>query len=138
MLRPFGDGGPDAWVEYVVGLTATTGCGTFAPDLSVVVPGPDRTLAAVALVSRLGPGMAHLAQLAVHPEAARRGLGTRVLTAAMRGAAAHDLAAMSLLVSADNQSARRLYRGHGFTAAAAFLSAWAPASGQPRRSTSVA
>jgi ribosomal protein S18 acetylase RimI-like enzyme len=138
VLRPFGHGGPDAWIEYVVGLTTTAGCGTFAPDLSVVVPGPDRTLAAVALVSRLGPAMAHLAQMAVHPGAAGRGLGTRVLTAAMRGAAAHGLPAMSLLVAADNQPARHLYRGHGFTATASFLTAWAAASGQPRRSTSVA
>lgn len=138
VLRPFGAGGPDAWIEYVVGLTATTGCGVFAPDLSVVVPGHGGTLAAVALVSRLGPAMAHLAQMAVHPQAAGRGLGTRVLTAAMQGAAAHGLPEMSLLVAADNQPARRLYRRHGFTATASFLTAWAAAPGQPRRSTSVA
>jgi ribosomal protein S18 acetylase RimI-like enzyme len=138
VLRPFGGDGPEAWVDYVVGLTATTGCGAFAPDLSVVVPGTAGTLAAVALVSRLGPAMAHLAQMAVHPEAARRGLGARVLTAAMRGAAAQGLPAISLLVAADNQPARRLYRGHGFAATASFLTAWTPAARQPRRSTSVA
>jgi ribosomal protein S18 acetylase RimI-like enzyme len=138
VLRPFGDGGADSWVDYVVGLTATTGCGDFAPDLSVVVPGPGGTLKALALVTRLGPGMAHLAQMAVHPDATRGGLGTRVLTAAMRGAAAQGLAEMSLLVAAGNQPARRLYRGHGFGATASFLTAWLPAPGQPRRSTSVA
>jgi ribosomal protein S18 acetylase RimI-like enzyme len=137
VLRPFGDGGPEAWVDYVVGLTSTTGCGVFAPDLSVVEAGPGGTLAAVALVTRLGPAMAHLAQMAVHPDTAGQGLGTRVLIAAMRTAAAHGLPAMSLLVAADNQLARRLYRRHGFTATASFLTAWA-APGQPRRSTSVA
>lgn len=138
VLRPFGAGGPESWMEYVVGLTATTGCGVFAPDLSVVVPGPSHTLAAVALVSRLGPAMAHLAQMAVHPQAARRGLGTAVLTAAMHGAAVQGVPEMSLLVAADNQPARRLYRRHGFTATASFVTAWAAPSGQPRRSTSVA
>lgn len=138
VLRPFGGAGTDVWVDYVVGLTATIGCGTFAPDLSVVVPGPEGTLSAVALVSRLGPAMAHLAQMAVHPDAARRGLGRRVLAAAMHGAAAQDLPEMSLLVAAGNQPARRLYRAHGFRATASFLTAWAPAASQPRRSTSVA
>jgi ribosomal protein S18 acetylase RimI-like enzyme len=76
--------------------------------------------------------------MAVHPGAARRGLGTRLLTAAMHGAAAHGSRTMSLLVAADNQAARRLYRAHGFGATASCLTAWLPAPGQPRRSTTVA
>ncbi len=123
-LRPFGGAGrADDWIDYVVGLTASPGCGHFAADLSVVVRSADGGLDAVALVTRLGAATAHLAQLAVAPAARGRGLGRRVLGAAMHRAADAGLAAMSLLVAADNGVARRLYDAYGFRHAASFVSA---------------
>lgn len=123
-LRPFGaTPALEDWLGYVVALTSTAGCGVFAPDLSVVVRGADGALDAAALVTRLSPTVAHLAQLAVVPAARGRGLGRRVLDAARRTATAAGCGAMTLLVAADNAQARRLYDGCGFRYAASFVSA---------------
>ena len=129
-LRPFGGSGRrDEWIEYVVGVTGSAGCGVFAPDLSVVVRGSDGRLDGVALVTRLGLSIAHLAQLAVAPTARGHGLGAQLLAAAMHRAAAAGLSGMSLLVAADNAAARRLYAARGFRYAASFLSAVTADSG---------
>jgi GNAT superfamily N-acetyltransferase len=150
VLRPFGQtSGPEGWINYVLGLTTTVGCGVFAPDLSVVARGSADALDGLAIVTRLGPDMAHLAQLAVAPAAQGRGLGPRLLTAAMAAAAAGGLRTMSLLVGDGNAVARRLYESRGFRPAASFLSASGSiaraaqqaaggAVAQPRRSTSAA
>ena len=125
-LRPFGaTPALEEWLGYVVALTSTAGCGVFAPDLSVVVRGADGTLDAVALVTRLGPTVAHLAQLAVTPAARGRGLGRLVLDAARRNARSAGSEEMTLLVAADNAAARRLYAGRGFRYAASYVSALA-------------
>jgi ribosomal protein S18 acetylase RimI-like enzyme len=129
-LRPFGTTARvDDWLDYVIGLTGTTGCGVFAPDLSAVVRGPHGTLDALAIVTRLGPAVAHLAQLAVAPARRGRGLGRRVLDAVRTASADAGLGTMTLLVSGDNHAARALYRASGFRYAASFLSAVTP--GEP-------
>ncbi|MGD9905848.1 MAG: GNAT family N-acetyltransferase [Vicinamibacterales bacterium] len=123
-LRPFGGAGtPDDWLAYVLALTTTAGCGVFAPELTVVERADDGTLTGLALVTRLGPAVGHLAQLAVAPRHHRRGAGGRLLDAAMARAAAAGLSAMTLLVAADNDVARRLYAGRGFRYGASFVSA---------------
>jgi len=123
-LRPFGGAGRlDDWTAYVLGLTTTAGCGVFAPELSVVHRTADGAIDAVAVVTRLGPAVAHLAQLAVAPSCHGRGIGGRLLDQAMHRAAAAGLTAMTLLVAADNAVARRLYAARGFRYAASFLSA---------------
>jgi len=128
-LRPFGGAGRlDDWMAYVLGLTTTAGCGVFAPELSVVERTPAGAIDALALVTRLGPAAAHLAQCAVAPQLRGRGTGGRVLDQAMQRAAAAGLTAMTLLVAADNTTARGLYAGRGFRYAASFLSAVAVAA----------
>ena len=58
--------------------------------------------------------VAHLASVAVAPEAAGQGLGRALLQAAERAAAARGLAAMRLEVRADNGRAARLYETAGY------------------------
>jgi ribosomal protein S18 acetylase RimI-like enzyme len=123
-LRPFARRGtPDEWLEYVDALTMRPGCGVFSPQSSVVIRLGQRLLG-VALVTSIGPTTAHLAQLAVAPEARGRGLASTLLTAA-RANAERVLRAsrLSLLVSAANASAFGLYARAGFRHAGDFVAA---------------
>jgi ribosomal protein S18 acetylase RimI-like enzyme len=123
-LRPFGGAGRvEDWIEYLYALTTTDGCGQFAPDLSLVAADAAGALTGLALVTRVAPATAHLAQAAVDPRAQRQGLGRRLLTGALAGAAAAGALRMSLLVSDRNTAARELYCRCGFAPRAAFLSA---------------
>lgn len=56
-----------------------------------------------------------LLALGVLPRWRRRGLGRRLLYAALRGAAAAGAGSMSLEVAEDNDAARALYQSSGFT-----------------------
>jgi len=134
--RPFAPTGTDAeWLDYVVQLTLARGCGDVMPDACVVVPNDDRSVAAVAIVSRINAATAHLVQLAVDPRARRSGLGAAVLRAASAAAQRAGCRRMTLLVSERNTAARRLYDARGFTACTSVLGA---GSIQPLRLTSVA
>jgi ribosomal protein S18 acetylase RimI-like enzyme len=135
--RPFARRGePHEWVDYVRQLTTTTGCGTFLPHASVVVRGahPGRADAAT-LVTRLSADTVHLAQIAVSPDARRRGLASRLIAASLAAALGEGCTRATLLVGEHNPGARRLYDRLGFEEAALFVSA---VRDQPRRSTSAA
>src|SRR5262249_16892968 len=70
--RPFAPRGTAAqWLEYVVGLTQGPGCGTLIPEACIALPAGPNRLSAVALVTRIAPGVAHLAQLVVDPGSQR-------------------------------------------------------------------
>jgi ribosomal protein S18 acetylase RimI-like enzyme len=134
--RPFARGGSDAeWAEYV-GQLIGGGCGRFVPTASIVVPSAsaDR-LDAAFLVTQIADRTAHLAQCAVDPAAAGRGLGTAGLLALADGLRANGFTRLTLLVADDNTRARRLYARAGFEETASFVSA---VRNQPRRSTSAA
>jgi len=111
------------WHDYVRQLMATTGCGRFQPALCRLAPRDFGPFDGVALVTAVSDTSAHLAQLAVHPGAARTGLGRRLLTAVAAASAAAGYRQLSLLVSDDNVPARRLYAAAGFTARATFVAA---------------
>jgi ribosomal protein S18 acetylase RimI-like enzyme len=123
-LRPFAPTGTaDAWGEYVHDLVLADGCGRFRPSLSRIVPAARDGADAVALVTDLGHGSAHLAQLAVRPSAVRRGLG-RALVSTVRDACARArFTRLTLLVSGTNDPARHLYRALGFEHRARFVAA---------------
>lgn len=116
------DGRLEQWHRYVGNLVAFAGCGRFEARATRVARAAD-SLAGLALVTTIRPGVAHLAQLAVHPDARRSGLGARLLDQAMASAAAAGCRTMTLLVEADSP-ATRLYTSRGFSRRAGFLAAW--------------
>ncbi len=110
------------WLRYVTNLVEQTGCGALEPDLTRVVHAGTQ-LHALALVTNLGLGTAHLAQLAVHQQRRRQGLAEQLLREAMVRAAESGLERMTLLVAERNQAARGLYAALGFEPRAGFLAA---------------
>jgi ribosomal protein S18 acetylase RimI-like enzyme len=123
-LRPFAPTGtPDAWGEYVHDLVLADGCGRFRSSLSRIVADTRDAADAVALVTDLGHGSAHLAQLAVRPSAARRGLGRALVRSVREACVRARFARLTLLVSGTNDAARRLYRDLGFEHRASFVAA---------------
>jgi ribosomal protein S18 acetylase RimI-like enzyme len=134
--RPFARNGSDAeWAEYI-GQLIGGGCGQLVPSASIVVPSADADrLDAAFMVTQISDRTAHLAQCAVDPAAARRGLGTAGLQALADGLRANGFTRLTLLVADDNARARRLYERAGFEETASFVSA---VRNQPRRSTSAA
>jgi len=116
------DGRLDQWHRYVRSLVDHTGCGRLDPASTLAWREGQRVMG-LALVTRIGPGIAHLAQLAVHPDARGRGRGGALLDAAMACARAAGCVRMTLLVDESSARARRVYDLCGFTPAGLFLSA---------------
>lgn len=128
-------GTPEEWREYVGHLRKGPGCGWFTPEFSFVAPSGDgRELEGLIMVTDLGPGTAHVAQLAVDPATRGRGLARRLVRAALgRASATFDRA--TLLVSSTNAPAVALYESMGFEEIATFTVA---TRRQPSLSTNVA
>lgn len=123
-VRPFvPHGRASEWRQYAGDLVMGQGCGRFRPSLSLAVPGEAGVLDGVALVSDLGEGTAHLAQLAVRPSVRGAGLGAALVTSVEAQCAAAGFARLSLLVSESNRGARRLYARAGFSERAHFTCA---------------
>jgi ribosomal protein S18 acetylase RimI-like enzyme len=105
------------------------------PEACYIVPGgPDR-VSGVVLVTRLAAATAHIAQLAVDPQAQRQGLGRILVEAGCASARAAGCDRITLLVDGRNAAAQRLYAACGFKVVARFVSAGTP---QPVRLSSVA
>lgn len=131
--RPFAPGGRlDEWMAYLGQLLGTHGCGEFAPEWSVVAPAAGGGLEAVALVTRLAPDTAHLAQLAVRPEAQGRAAGTALLASVLARSRKGGCHTVTLLVAQANRRAGRLYERAGFSEVAVFVSG----SSRPRTALS--
>jgi ribosomal protein S18 acetylase RimI-like enzyme len=134
--RPFvPDGGREEWLDYVDALTRGAGCGPLVPEASLCIPGGPNRLVAVALVTRIAPSTAHLAQLVVDPMFRRRRLATQLIALASSAAAQVGCARLTLLVAGSNRPARALYEDERFQPMGSFVSGGAL---QPRRSTSAA
>jgi ribosomal protein S18 acetylase RimI-like enzyme len=101
------------WLRYVTALVTDSPCGAFSPDLTRVLR-DDAGLRALALVTRVSPQTAHLAQLAVRADARRHGLATLLVNDVSAAAAAAGCTELTLLVAAENVPARRLYDALGF------------------------
>lgn len=118
------------WGRYVRNLVEQTACGALNAVASRIVERRGRIEAAL-IVTAVSPTTAHVAQLAVHPEARGRGLAPELLEDAMAIAARQGYEAVSLLVSAANRPARLVYERAGFHDRAAFIAARRPlAEGQ--------
>ena len=130
-VRAFAPGGTSAeWRQYIATLVQGTACGWFLPELSFVVPSgapadgpvasPAAALDACLMLTDLGTGVAHIAQLAVDPAARGRGLARQLVEATLTEAGRlYDH--MSLLVSPANVAAVRLYESLGFRDHASFI-----------------
>jgi ribosomal protein S18 acetylase RimI-like enzyme len=134
--RPFApDGTEQEWQHYVTQLFTGTGCGSLLPAACYGIGAGIGRLAAIALVTRIAPMTAHLAQLAVDPQMRGRHIGSALLEAACGAAARAGCTRMTLLVGGRNQAARALYQQARFEPAGTFIAA---GGSYPRRSTSVA
>jgi ribosomal protein S18 acetylase RimI-like enzyme len=129
------DGTPDEWTDYVTGLVTRPGCGRFLPEASFSIDREAGELEAAILITEVGPGTSHIAQIAVDPGVRRRGLGRTLIQAAIAQSFVLGYTRMTLFVANANAPAVRLYEHCGFRDQAAFV---VSAIGQPRRSTSAA
>jgi [ribosomal protein S18]-alanine N-acetyltransferase len=75
----------------------------------------DGAVAAYAGICAYAPHEAYVQTIAVAPAAQRRGIGTALLTALIDEAKDRKVGHLDLEVRADNESAQRLYRRHGFS-----------------------
>lgn len=123
------DGTWPQWRQYIATLVQGTACGWFLPELSFVVTAgtadrsgmpagrlvdtPVRRLDAALMLTDLGTGAAHIAQVAVDPALRGRGLGRELVSAAI-GETSRFYDRISLLVSGSNVAAMRLYESLGF------------------------
>ena len=136
-VRAFAPLGTDAeWRDYVLGLVAGPGCGRLVPAATFVAEGRTRDSMDGAIVATdLGLGTGHIAQVVVDRAAEGRGLGTALVCRALSACHAQGFDRVTLLVSAANARAGRLYSRLGFRNRAAFVVA---VNRQPRRFSSVA
>lgn len=137
--RHFAPGGTiREWSRYLAGLVEQRGCGVFDDALTRVAG--DDPLQALALVTSLAPGTAHVAQFVVHPEHRGRGVAAAMLDDVVVSARAAGNEALTLLVGEHNLRARRLYASRGFSECGTFVAArrdlsaaMRPASAGPAR-----
>ncbi|MGE0444587.1 MAG: GNAT family N-acetyltransferase [Vicinamibacterales bacterium] len=119
-FSPTGSG--EEWVTYLEGLLDRDGCGVFDPVASRVAR-DERGLCGLVLTSQISTDTLHIAQLAVRPDARRRGIAAGLLHDALAHAAAAGLRQATLLVGQRNDRARLLYERVGFRGGCAFLAA---------------
>lgn len=108
------DGSDESWQAYVRTLVKTDGCGTLLPSATLVAEHDGPAGAVMTTTIDRERGVAHLAQIAVHPRAQGQGLARTLLRRAMSASASEGLGSMTLLVSSRNTPAQRLYDAHGF------------------------
>ena len=113
---------PREWHRYVHNLVAYPGCGRFDRTATRVLR-EDGRLAAIVMMTALGPGVAHVAQVAVHPERRGHGLAGKLLDRALALAHAAGRSRATLLVEEGASAARSLYAQRGFAPVATFIAA---------------
>ncbi len=113
----------EEWREYVGQLIGTAACGRFDARLSAARTDADGRASGTVLVTCIGPGSVHIAQVAVDPVCRGRGLASGMIRDVFARAAADGHTSASLLVEEHNTEARRLYEHLGFRESARFISA---------------
>jgi GNAT superfamily N-acetyltransferase len=113
---------PVEWQRYVHNLVAYPGCGRFDPTATRVLR-EDGRVTALVMMTALGPGVAHVAQVAVHPERRGQGLAGKLLERALALAHAAGRSRATLLVEDGASTARTLYARLGFRPCATFIAA---------------
>jgi ribosomal protein S18 acetylase RimI-like enzyme len=114
--------------RFLTNIVQYPGCGSFfAPaSFAAVVAG---ALCGVSLASLVAPDVGHITQVCVAPSYQGTGLGYDLVRRSMEALAKHGCRAVSLTVTAANDSALRLYRNMGFVQRRAFSAyVWEPKS----------
>ena len=114
---------PQEWRRYVHNLVAYPGCGRFDRTATRVMRDDDGRMAALVMMTALGPGVAHVAQVAVHPDHRGQGLAGKLLERALGMAHAAGRSRTTLLVEEGASAARTLYARRGFRFCASFIAA---------------
>jgi len=117
------NGRADEWAAYLGQLLLTPACGVFRPGESHVVAGPvpGGTIAGLVVVTEVGPGVAHVAQIVTDPAARRRGTASGLLRQVFSTAVRRGARRVTLLVAESNANARSLYAKLGFERRASFV-----------------
>jgi ribosomal protein S18 acetylase RimI-like enzyme len=130
------NGEPAEWVRYVKNLVSHTACGALNRDVTQLLR-EGNEIRALALMTDISPGTAHLVQLAVDPTLRGGKVGRALVDAACASLVERDIQALTLIVAAENKSARALYDAAGFRPDAIFLAATLQLSA-PARAMSMA
>jgi ribosomal protein S18 acetylase RimI-like enzyme len=111
-------------LQFVDSIISRSGCGVFDTQASLVAEAHE-SLGGVILVTRISHDHAHVCQISVNPDRQRTGIGNALLSAALAALKRAGLQRVTLSVTEDNTSAKRLYERHGFRPRRAFASyAW--------------
>ncbi len=114
-IRAFApDGSDESWRAYLKSLIETDGCGTLLQSATLVCESDGLTGAVVTTTIDHERGVAHLAQIAVHPRAQGHGLARALLRRSMVECHRAGMSSMTLLVADSNAAARRQYEAEGF------------------------
>jgi ribosomal protein S18 acetylase RimI-like enzyme len=112
--------------RFLTNIVQYPGCGSFfAPaSFAAVAAG---ALCGVSLASLVSHDVGHITQVCVAPSYQGTGLGYELVRRSMEHLAVHGCRAVSLTVTAANESALRLYRNMGFVERRAFSAfVWEP------------
>lgn len=101
--------------DYLEELGRGVGCGRLLGACCRVALGSGGAVEGFCLVTSVGPGVAHVPQVAVAPRAQGRGLGRLLLSSVARELAARGFSRVTLSVSLENVRAREWYERWGFT-----------------------
>ena len=112
--------------RFLTNIVQYPGCGSFfAPaSFASIASG---ALCGASLASLVAPDVGHITQVCVAPSYQGTGLGYELMRRSLEALAAHGCRAVSLTVTAANESALRLYRDMGFVQRRAFSAyVWEP------------
>ncbi len=112
--------------RFLTNIVQYPGCGTFFAPASFAAKSSG-ALCGVSLASLVSQDVGHITQVCVAPSHQGKGLGYELMRRSMEALAGHGCRAVSLTVTAANDSAVRLYRDMGFVQRRAFSAyVWEP------------
>lgn len=100
-------------LRFLKNIVIFPGCGVFQPRTSLVAverTDAEERLVGAVLTSQVAPGIAHVTQLCIAPDRQGHGLGRYLMEASLEGLRGRGYRGVSLTVTAENESAVRLYR----------------------------
>jgi ribosomal protein S18 acetylase RimI-like enzyme len=112
--------------RFLTNIVQYPGCGSFFAPASFAAT-EQGTLCGASLASLVSPDAGHITQVCVAPSYQGTGLGYELMRRSMEALAIHGCRAVSLTVTAENESALRLYRNMGFVQRRTFAAyVWEP------------
>lgn len=99
--------------RFLTNIVQYPGCGTFFAPASYAAT-DSNTLCGASLASLVSDDVGHITQVCVAPSYQGTGLGYELMRRSMESLAKHGCRAVSLTVTAENESALRLYYNMGF------------------------